>query len=557
VSELAIRRGVAPALAVEGLTYAYPRAARPALSEVSLSVAPGEFTLLAGRSASGKSTLLKAACGLVPHFHGGEVEGSVVVAGLDALVAGPGELAAAVGYVAQDPETQVVSTTVAAELELPLEMRGDGPADRARAVEEVALALAIPHLLERAVDTLSGGELQRVALAAALVTRPRLVLLDEPTSQLDPVAGDELIWLLRRLNEEWGVAVLLAEHRLERCLAAADRVVAMAEGRIGFDGAPADFLDWAQDADPALETPAARLFSLAGLEPLPVGVRAARRTLDEAGLGGAAGAGQITPVPHPGKVRGPQTRPPGDPIFSASGLWVELERAEEMVDVLRGIDLSVGRGERVALMGRNGAGKSTLLRTAAGLLDPVAGKIATPAGIALLTQNPGDYLVRERVADELPGPEGAAALAAVGLEHAGDADPRDLSGGERQRLALAIALAGRIEGERLPGLVALDEPTRGMDRGRKDDLVGLICRLVGGGAGVVVATHDVEFAAAFASRVVLLGEGVVIADGPAAEILSGGWYFATEVARVLDLPGVVTPEQGAAALLDRASGGPR
>ena len=141
-----------------------------------------------------------------------------------------------------------------------------------------------------------------------------------------------------------------------------------------------------------------------------------------------------------------------------------------------------------------------------------------------------------------------AALRAVGLEHALDADPRDLSGGERQRLALAIALAGRMEGEELPGLVALDEPTRGMDRARKDELVGLIGRLADGGAGVVVATHDVEFAAEFAERVVLLGDGVVIADGPAAEILSGGWYFATEVARVLDLPGVVTPEQGAAAL---------
>ncbi len=565
MSELAIRRRAPPALAVEGLGYAYPRAERPALSDVSLTVAPGEFTLLAGRSASGKSTLLKAACGLVPHFHGGEVEGSVAVAGLDALATGPGELAAAVGYVAQDPETQVVSTTVAAELELPLEMRGDAPADRARAVEEVALALAIPHLLERAVDSLSGGELQRVALAAALVTRPRLVLLDEPTSQLDPVAGDELIWLLRRLNEEWGVAVLLAEHRLERCLAAADRVIAMADGRIGFDGSPAEFLGWAQAADPALETPAARLFSLVGLEPLPVGVRAARRALEAAGAGdpgvasGAVGLGSsdapVTPVPHPGKVPGAETRPPGPPIFSATGLWVERERGEEMVDVLRGVDLVIGRGERVALMGRNGAGKSTLFRAAAGLLDPVAGRVETPAGIALLTQNPGDYLVRERIADELPGPAGAAALIAVGLEHAAGADPRDLSGGERQRLALAIALAGRMEGEQLPGLVALDEPTRGMDRGRKDDLVGLICRLVGGGAGVVVATHDVEFAAAFASRVVLLGDGVVIADGPAAEVLSGGWYFATEVVRVLDLPGVVTPEQGAAALLDQLPGG--
>jgi energy-coupling factor transport system ATP-binding protein len=286
VSELAIRRGAAPALAVEGLGYAYPHAPRPALADVSLEVAPGEFVLLAGRSASGKSTLLKAACGLVPHFHGGEIEGEVRVAEVDAIATGPGELAAVVGYLAQDPETQVVSTTVAAEIELPLEMRGDLAAARARAVEEVALALAIPHLLGRTVNTLSGGELQRVALAAALVTRPKLILLDEPTSQLDPVAGDELIWLLRRLNEEWGVAVLLAEHRLERCLAAADRVVAMEGGGISFDGSPAGFLAWAHDNDPVLTTPAAHLFSLAGIEPLPIGVRQARQMLAGGGWSG-------------------------------------------------------------------------------------------------------------------------------------------------------------------------------------------------------------------------------------------------------------------------------
>jgi energy-coupling factor transport system ATP-binding protein len=216
-----------------------------------------------------------------------------------------------------------------------------------------------------------------------------------------------------------------------------------------------------------------------------------------------------------------------------------------MHDVLRGIQLRVEAGEQVALMGRNGAGKSTLLRTAAGLIEPVHGSIKAPSGVALLGQSPDDYLVRERVIEELPGPEGRRALAAVGLAHVADSDPRDLSGGERQRLALAIALAGRAERDEVPGLVALDEPTRGMDRSRKDDLAELIERLAGAGAAVIVATHDVEFAAVFAERVVLLGDGTVIADADATEVLSGGWYFATEVARILGAPGVVTPVAGA------------
>jgi energy-coupling factor transporter ATP-binding protein EcfA2 len=578
--ELATPPRAAPSLAIEALFYAYPGtsarlgANRPpngalALDGISLTLAAGELALLAGRSACGKTTLLRAGCGLVPHFHGGEIEGSIHVAGLDALAGGPGELAAVVGYVAQDPETQIVSTTVSAEIALPLEMRGDAPASCARSVEEVALALAIPHLLDRTVDTLSGGELQRVALAAALVTRPELVLLDEPTSQLDPVAGDELIWLLRRLNEEWGVSILLAEHRLERCLAAADRVIAMDTGAIAFDGAPGDFLAWAQQADAALETPAARLFSLAGIDPLPTGVRQARQILSSAktsagrvagGWGGPQRSGvRSSPQPltrtageSPGERPSRQRTPPSprqDPrAASVRDLWVELNPGDAPRDVLKGIDLSVARGERVALMGRNGAGKSTLLRTLAGLVDPVRGRAEAPGGIALLSQNPSDYLVRERVGDELLGSTGLAALRVVGLEGAIDADPRDLSGGQRQRLALAIALAGRMEGSELPGLVALDEPTRGMDRSHRGALEELIEGLAGDGAGVVVATHDVEFAAAFAERVVLLGDGVVIADDSAAEVLSGGWYFATEVARILDLPGVITPEQGAAAL---------
>jgi energy-coupling factor transport system ATP-binding protein len=237
----------------------------------------------------------------------------------------------------------------------------------------------------------------------------------------------------------------------------------------------------------------------------------------------------------------------GPRALSVRDLWVELDPGDGPRDVLRGIDLELRGGERVALMGRNGAGKSTLLRCLAGLVGPVRGSAATPGGMALLAQNPSDYLVRERVAEELPGKEGHRALAAVGLEWTADRDPRDLSGGERQRLALAIAMAGRGADGELPRVVCLDEPTRGMDRARKQDLSQWIESLSQSGAAVLVATHDVEFAATFADRVVLLGDGEAIADGSCTEVLAGGWYFATEVARILGA-GEITPEQGAAAL---------
>jgi energy-coupling factor transport system ATP-binding protein len=533
-----------PVLRASGLSYRYPERSRDALADVDLTVAAEEFVVLAGRSGAGKSTLLRAACGLVPHFFGGAVEGELEVAGLDVRSHGPAELAAVVGLVAQEPETQVVSTTVRAEIELPLELRGVSPAARARAVEEVSLALAIDGLLDRTTDTLSGGELQRVALAAALATRPRLVLLDEPTSQLDPVAGDELISLLRRLNEEWGVAIVLGEHRLERCLAAADRVIALADGSIDFDGEPRGFLEWALETDPALATPAARLLRGAGLPP-PPSVREARRTL---------AAAEITlNVPESVLQAGVRdVRASGAPSpLSFRDLWVELGDGEERTEALRGIELKVGAGERIALMGRNGAGKSTLLRAAAGLVEPLRGRIETGKGIALLPQRPGDLFVAERVGDEVRGEPGRESLRRFGLDRLTGSDPRDLSGGERQRLALAIALAGRdTPAGELPGALLLDEPTRGMDRARKGELAELMSSLADEGAAVVIATHDVEFAVTFADRVVLLGRGEVVADGSPGELLSGGWYFSSEVARILD-GAAVTVEEGVRRLTDR------
>lgn len=518
-----------PALLVERLTYRYPCAnsGAPALDDLSLEVAAGEFVVLAGASASGKTTLLRAACGLVPHYFGGSFTGEVAVIGVSTRECGPAELATKVGFVAQDPETQVVSSTVRAELELPLELRGIEPAAIALAVEEAALALGIEALLERTTDALSGGELQRVALGAALVTKPALLLLDEPTSQLDPVAGDELLSLLRRLNEDWGVTVLLGEHRLERCLSAADRVVALADGRLAYDGPPAGFGAEALARLPDLAPPAARLFERAGLPEAPVTVKEARRLLRLGAASAPAPAEREQPPADGGR---------GEPTLSAAGLRVSLDPGTGRREVLTDVSLEARRGERIALMGRNGAGKSTLLRTCAGLIEASRGTLATPEGCALLSQRPDDYLVNETVADELPGQAGQLALAAVGLELDAVAmrgDPRDLSGGQRQRLALAIAMAGRGAGGSPPGLVCLDEPTRGLDRGRKALLARWITTLAESSA-VIVATHDVEFAAGFADRVILLGDGELIADDSPDAILSGGWYFATEAARITD-----------------------
>jgi energy-coupling factor transport system ATP-binding protein len=549
-------------LVFEHVSYSYPGDGVPALKDVSLRIEPGELCVLAGPSGQGKSTLLRAACGLAPHFYGGSFAGRVTVEGLDTREHPPARLGALTGALFQDPETQLVMGSVRAELALVLENRGHTAATVARGVEEVALALGIDHLLDRSTHELSGGEQQRVALGAALAGRPKVVLLDEPTSQLDPVAGDELIGLLRRLNQEWDTTIVLCEHRLERCLPAADRVIALRDGRIAHDGLPGAFLEWARREAPSLQTPGAKLFALAGLSPAPVGVKQARATLRARGLLAQAGA---PPAGAPGRLgggleagdgraAGPRRRR-GSRFFGGGacvplavrGLWFEVPRGPA---ILRGVDLVVKEGETIALMGRNGAGKSTLLRHAAGLLSPTRGRIESAGRVALLLQNPNDYFLHERVGQEA-SPQ---ALEAAGLAGLSARNPRDLSGGERQRLALAIVApeGDTVGGGDPPGVLALDEPTRGMDREAKATLAAELRRRADAGQAVIVATHDPEFAAACADRAVLLADGRVIADGPVAELLAGGWYFSTETARILggaDL--ALEPETGARLLGER------
>jgi energy-coupling factor transport system ATP-binding protein len=336
--------------------------------------------------------------------------------------------------------------------------------------------------------------------------------------------------------------VVVAEHRLERCLPAADRVIAMVDGAIVCDAAPREFLDWAVETAPALATPGARLFSLAGLRPLPASVKEAHAGLRAAGtalpadrvcvnrdIGGKRRHGsqkrrRTRWFPH--RNHGP------DPALALKDLWFEVEDGPT---ILRGISLELQAGECVALMGRNGAGKSTLLRLAKGLAEPTRGRVERAGEVALLLQNPGDYLVHGHAVEDA----GVAGVAAAGLAGREEANPRDLSGGERQRLALEVVLAGDPA-----AVVLLDEPTRGMDRLHKDALAARTQELAKAGAAVMVATHDTEFAAALADRIILLGQGVLIADGPPHEVLGGGRHFSTEVARITN-GGALLPEEGA------------
>ena len=505
----------APILSFDEVSYRYPGAEAAALQRVCLELQEGEVCLLAGLSGGGKSTLLRAACGLVPHFHGGSFAGRVTVCGHDTREHGPAQIGAHAAVLFQDPETQLVMSSVRAELALALQSRGQSPDAVARGVEEVALAIGVDHLLHRRTAELSGGEKQRVALAAALAGRPRIVLLDEPTSQLDPVAGEELFGLLRRLNQEWETSILIAEHRLERCLHLADRVIAMANGCVAHDGDPVSFLSWAGKHAEHLQTPAARLLELAGVDaPPPTGVRQARSSLRALGLLPEEGS-LAAPASLPSKPRrtlaglaGRRLQRGHEPALRMRGVWHELKDGPA---ILRGVDLTLVPGEVVALMGAN----------------------------------PGDYFLHERVELEAS----AAAIEGAGLAAMSERNPRDLSGGERQRLALAIV----TDSQQPPAVLALDEPTRGMDRGAKAALAQDLRRRAQEGMAVIVATHDPEFAAACAQRAVLLAGGGVIADASCAELLSGCWYFATETARILGGHGsALLPQQGAQAIADLA-----
>ena len=433
---------------LEGLTFDYPGGGR-ALDGVSLAVEPGEVVLLLGPSGSGKSTVLRALAGLVPWFHGGRFEGRVEVAGMDTRRARPAELAGTVATVFQDPEDQVVLGRVEAEVAFGLENVGTPPRAIMARVEAALDAVGAAHLAGRRVTELSGGELQRICLASAFALEPQLLLLDEPTSQLDPDGAESFF----EYALGTGATVVLSEQRPAAALRHADRVVFLEHGRVLVDAARDDALGWLDEHRPAWTNP-----------PSP--------------SGGAAADGSVV------------CRVEDVAFAYADG-----------PPVLDGASLELRRGEIVALTGPNGSGKSTLAKLAAGLLEPQRGDVVREGRAAFLLQDPGRYLVRERADEEVAlGADlvrARRALADVGLAGYDARHPRDLSSGERERLALATVLVSQ------PDLLVLDEPTRGVDPERKAELAELL-RAQAHSRSTLVVTHDLVFARAVADREVSL-----------------------------------------------------
>ena len=506
---------------VSGLTFVYPHAARPVLRDVTLSIQEGEAVLVVGPSGGGKSTFLRCLNGLVPHFHGGRFSGRVAVGGMDTLSHQPRDLARVVGMVFQDPESQFVADVVEDELAFGMENMGVPRMTMRKRVEEVLDVLGIAHLRRRRLDTLSGGELQRVAIGAVLTTQPRVLILDEPTSQLDPQAAEEVLTTVQRLNSDLGLTVVIAEHRLERVVQHVDRVLYLPG-----DGSIASYPVREAMQRLPLAPPVARIGRALGWEPLPLSVREGKRFAKTVPRRAAPADGSSSPT------NGTSVR--------VEGLFLSYGNG----DVLKDVSLAASPGEVVALMGRNGAGKTSLLRALVGLVAPRKGALRLLDGdvressteelcqrVAFVPQDPASVLFRDSVETEIAdtlrgtGRQGTVdeALAEWRLEPLRRTHPRDLSAGERQRTALAAMLAGR------PPVVLLDEPTRGMDYETKELLIANLRRRCDEGCAVILASHDVELVASCARRVVLLAEGKVVADGPAREVLTESVTFSTQV----------------------------
>ncbi len=526
---------------VENLTYFYPEAKKPALQNINTTIEEGEFLLITGGSGCGKSSLARALAGLIPDFYGGTIGGAVFFRGQDIRAMNRRALARQVGIVFQDPEKQLVMTGVETEIAFGLENIGLAQQEMFRRVAEVMNFLELNSFKAEVTSNLSGGQKQKLALGSVLAMQPHTLILDEPTSQLDPVAAEDLFNLIKRLNEELNLTIVLIEQRLERCFHLADRVLVMENGKIIKAGTAGEVASWQVKEGLPFVPRVAAFFAHAGFADIPLTVKEGRKRLDEVSFSSTSSvAGRHVLNPAQQKKAAP------GPVVDVKNLWFTYPNGRE---VLRSINLTAWAGEFVTVLGGNASGKTTLLKNLAGLLKPGRGKVMvsgkepgqTPPQelgriIGYLSQNPNDYLFQDTVEEELrftlanldlaDGGNIERLLERLDLVRYRTTNPRDLSSGERQRVALASVLVAG------PKLLVLDEPTRGIDYRLKAILGNVLQKLAEEGVTIILVTHDVEFAAEYADRTVMLFDGQIACDGPKHTVLGSSMFYSPQIGRL-------------------------
>ena len=541
---------------IENLTFSYPGSVTPTLDGVSLDIEKGEFLLLCGRSGSVKTTLLRQLKPTLAPY--GKRQGEVFFDGKPIGEMTSREQAEKIGFVMQDPQEQIVTDKVWHELAFGLENLGCDPAVMRLRVAEMASFFGIQDWFHREVAELSGGQKQLLNLASVMAMQPEVLILDEPTSQLDPISAGDFLNTLKKINRELGTTIVITEHRMEDIFPAADRVAVMEDGRLTFLGSPREVgLALRESASPlfsALPAPVRVYYAVNPAGRCPLTVREGRAWLSEEFPEGAS----VDALPEPAC---PDTD--GEAALVIKECWLRYTRTGP--DVLRGLNLRVPRGSLFAILGGNGTGKSTALKAVCGSVKAYRGSIEILGKrqrdyrprelfrgcLSMLPQDPRSLFVKETVLEDLQemGAEQAAVEETAALCRITEllsANPADLSGGELQRAALAKVLL------RKPKLLLLDEPTKGMDSIFKAEFAAILDRLCREGVTVVMVSHDVEFCAEYAQLVGLFFDGQLITTGTPQTLFGSNSFYTTAVSRMSRhvFRNAVTSEQ-AAALIKR------
>lgn len=526
---------------IRSLTFIYPGQETPALREITLRVEPGEFVVLCGPSGCGKSTLLRQ-CKPILSPHGTKT-GEVLFQGQPIEMLDQRVQSQRIGFVGQDPERQIVTDKVWHELAFGLESLGYGTPTIRRRVAEMASFFGIQTWFHKDVTELSGGQKQLLHLASVMALGPEVLILDEPTSQLDPIAAGEFFAILGRLNREMGTTIILSEHRLEEALPLATQVAVMEQGNVRYAGPPAKvgtaLKQNGEDMFLAMPTPMRVWGSVETESSCPVTVREGRGWLAE-----FSREKQLYDLP----LKTSRTYP-SEPALEARELWFRYE--QDLLDVVRGLSLTVRQGEIFALLGGNGTGKSTALKLFAGLHRPYRGDLTARGRVVLLPQDPQTIFVKKTVREDMwelareqykdPAEREAIfsrVVAQCRLETLLERHPYDLSGGEQQRAALAKVLLTA------PDILLLDEPTKGLDAVFQRELAAILRGLVEQGITVLLVSHDLDFCARYAHRCALFFDGSIVTEGTPRAFFSGNSFYTTSANRMARdlLPQAVTAE---------------